>query len=138
MEKIMTLSNGMVLSRKTAEDLKASIPPADITPGAYWTKDGRPARVKKSMNDRLYAMGMNTATGKYEYERSLIYNLGERMTLESAREWGARYRRCANCGKELTDNVSVDAGMGPRCRAKLQAQNIPADQLNWIGLRGRI
>ena len=122
MEVLMTLSNGSVLTRKDASDLKPSTPPVEIKVGPYFTKDGFPARVKKSVGtDRLYAMKMNPQTGKFEYERGLIYNLGERMSLEQAREWGARLGRCAICGKQLTDNRSVDDGIGPVCIKKLKA-----------------
>lgn len=121
METIMVLSNGSVLSRKEPHELRPSVPPIEIKPGPYFTRDGFPARVKKSVStDRLYAEKMNAQTGKFEYERGLVYNLGERMTLEQAREWGARLGRCAICGAKLTDNKSVDDGIGPVCIKKLR------------------
>lgn len=121
MQVLMTLSNGSVLSRKEPSDFKPSTPPVEIKVGPYFTKDGFPARVKKSRGtDRLYAERMNPETGKFGYERGLVYNLGERMTVEQAREWGARLGRCSICGAKLTDNKSVDDGIGPVCIKKLK------------------
>jgi len=113
METIRVLSNGMVLSRRDPV-----VPPKDVQVGAYFTKEGNVARVKKSLQDRLYAERFNEVTFKFEYEKGLVYNLGERMTLDQAREWGARLGRCAWCGRTLTANKSVDEGMGPRCRKR--------------------
>lgn len=37
------------------------------------------------------------------------------MSLEDAKEFGALYGFCCNCGKTLTDETSIEAGIGPVC-----------------------
>lgn len=44
----------MVLSRRDPV-----VPPKDVAVGAYFTKEGNVARVKKSLQDRLYAERFN-------------------------------------------------------------------------------
>lgn len=41
-----------------------------------------------------------------------------RMTLEEAKEWGALYGSCCVCGATLTDEKSVEAGIGPVCAGR--------------------
>jgi hypothetical protein len=41
-----------------------------------------------------------------------------KMTLEEAKEWGALYGACCNCGTVLTDEKSIAAGIGPICAGK--------------------
>jgi len=115
MEVIRVLSNGSVLSRRDPV-----VAPKDVTAGSYFAPNGDVCRVRKSRSsDRLYAERFNQVTMKFDYERGLVYNLGERMTLDQAKEWGARLGHCAVCGKTLTDNKSVNAGIGPVCIKKL-------------------
>ncbi len=42
-----------------------------------------------------------------------------RMTLEEARTWGQETGTCCNCGALLTDPVSVEAGIGPKCAGRI-------------------
>lgn len=59
-------------------------------------------------------------TGTFEYEAGAIKTLAEadKMTLDQAKEFGAIYGMCCNCGKTLTDEKSIGAGIGPVCAAK--------------------
>lgn len=41
-----------------------------------------------------------------------------RMTLEEAKEFGALYGVCCNCGATLTAEESIEAGIGPICAQK--------------------
>lgn len=41
-----------------------------------------------------------------------------RMTLEQAKEFGAIYGVCCNCGATLTDERSIEAGIGPVCAGR--------------------
>ena len=38
-----------------------------------------------------------------------------RMTLDEAKAFGAIYGVCCNCGRTLTDEKSIEAGIGPVC-----------------------
>jgi hypothetical protein len=40
------------------------------------------------------------------------------MTLDQAKAFGALYGACCNCGKTLTDERSIEAGIGPVCARK--------------------
>lgn len=40
------------------------------------------------------------------------------MTLEEAKAWGALYGSCCKCGRTLTDEGSIEAGIGPVCASK--------------------
>lgn len=46
---------------------------------------------------------------------------GRKMTLEEAKEFGALYGVCCVCGRTLTDENSIEAGIGPVCAGKFAA-----------------
>lgn len=56
----------------------------------------------------------------FEYRPGLIREVSNqtKLTLEQAREWGALYGTCAVCGATLTNETSIEAGIGPVCRRK--------------------
>ena len=41
-----------------------------------------------------------------------------KMTLAQAKEFGALYGTCCRCGRTLTDEGSIEAGIGPICSKK--------------------
>lgn len=41
-----------------------------------------------------------------------------KMTLAEAKEWGALYGTCCVCGRLLTNEESIEAGIGPVCAGK--------------------
>lgn len=43
----------------------------------------------------------------------------DRMTLEDAKAFGALYGVCCNCGATLTDETSIEAGIGPICAKRI-------------------
>jgi ribosomal protein S14 len=43
----------------------------------------------------------------------------ERMSLEQAARFGKLYGRCVRCGRELTDETSIERAMGRVCAGKL-------------------
>ena len=61
----------------------------------------------------------NTA---FDYCKNGIRRFGlsrhTKMTLEQAKEFGALYGTCCVCGRTLTDEESIAAGIGPVCGAK--------------------
>lgn len=60
--------------------------------------------------------------GRFEFEGLALYKLpkaARRMTLEEAKEFGALYSFCVRCGRTLTDEESIAAGIGPICAGKI-------------------
>lgn len=54
--------------------------------------------------------------GEWVYEgRKPLYEPLEKLTLEKARELGHLYGVCMKCGATLTDERSIEAGIGPVC-----------------------
>lgn len=56
----------------------------------------------------------------FEYAPGLVSKLGpeHKMTLEQAKEFGALYGTCCVCGRTLTREESIEAGIGPICASK--------------------
>jgi hypothetical protein len=53
----------------------------------------------------------------FEYSPGTVRKLSaeHKMTLEQAKEYGALYGTCCVCGATLTNEVSIEAGIGPVC-----------------------
>lgn len=53
----------------------------------------------------------------FEYAKGVIRNLSEAtlMSLDEAKAFGALYGTCCVCGRTLTDEGSIEAGIGPVC-----------------------
>lgn len=56
-------------------------------------------------------------TVKFVYAPGAIKRLkaSDKMTYEQAREFGAVYGTCVNCGRTLTNELSIALGIGPVC-----------------------
>lgn len=56
----------------------------------------------------------------FEYAAGVVRYLSDEtlMTLEEAKEFGALYGTCCACGRTLTDEASIEAGIGPICAKK--------------------
>ncbi|ADX31967.1 hypothetical protein TPA2_gp53 [Tsukamurella phage TPA2] len=68
-----------------------------------------------------YAKQLNPETGQFEYVGGLLAEVrqsGVPLTLERAKELGHLYGRCIRCGRTLTDEGSIAAGIGPVCAGK--------------------
>lgn len=88
-----------------------------VTPGFYLCNAGA-FKVKVSgTTNRLYAMKLDTNTGKFEYDKGAIFNLRPetRMTKEQAAAYGRETGICMICNRTLSDPKSVAAGIGPIC-----------------------
>lgn len=59
----------------------------------------------------------------WEYTPGLVRDLteAERLTFDQAVEFGRLYGVCGVCGRTLTDEVSIEAGIGPICAGRLSA-----------------
>lgn len=57
----------------------------------------------------------------FEYAPGMVRKLRpeHRMTMEQAKEFGALYGTCCQCGRVLTNEDSIEAGIGPICASKL-------------------
>jgi len=70
---------------------------------------------------KKYAKKLNLDTGEFEYVgRGPLRNLSDDslMTITQAQEFGHLYGMCVRCGATLTDEGSIEAGIGPVCASK--------------------
>lgn len=60
------------------------------------------------------------STVRFEYARGAMHRLSADtlMSLDEARAFGRLYGTCCVCGKTLTDESSIAAGIGPVCASK--------------------
>lgn len=107
---------------------------ARITEDGMYRLDGVIYKVQEARNGsgRLYAKRLNTfqidvnADGEpvykseFEYAPGIVTKLtnANRMTLDEAKEFGALYGNCCACGRDLTNELSIELGIGPVCRSK--------------------
>lgn len=58
---------------------------------------------------------------KFEYAPGVVQTLRaeDRLTLDEAKQYGALYGSCIVCGRTLTDENSIAAGIGPVCANKV-------------------
>ena len=93
--------------------------------GMYLNAEGVAFRVKMSRAGRLYAERFvpeaQARANRFVYEGGAVYRLDAsmRMTLEQAKALGAQYAQCCVCGRNLSAEQSVEAGIGPVCAGRL-------------------
>lgn len=93
--------------------------PEPITEGMY--KVGTDVyKVQAAVNGsgRLYAKKLVGQTFVYSPGAMKVLRPEHKMTLEQAKEWGLLYGTCCVCGRTLTDERSIAAGIGPVCANK--------------------
>ena len=104
--------------------------PGPSKEGVYKTPDGTMWKVKKSKTaERLYAKRMNVKTRDgetkidYEYVPGAVYRItdDDQMSLADAKIFGADHGVCCNCGRKLTNEVSVAEGIGPICSGRFKS-----------------
>ncbi len=76
--------------------------------------------VKKSKNERFYALLFVPSTGRWDYAPGAIRHLSEStvITAEQAAAFGHSYGRCVFCHKQLSDERSTEVGYGGTCAKK--------------------
>ena len=98
-----------------------------VTESGVYLFDGKVYKVQKAVHGsgNLYAKVLvppvgEDAKGRFVYAPGAVKNLTPdmKMTLEQAKEFGALYGVCCNCGKTLTDEKSIEASIGPVCAKK--------------------
>jgi hypothetical protein len=99
-------------------------PVAERQDGMY-LKDGVVFKVQYNLSKTgLYAKRLvqdGHGEAHFDYAGSLAKNglkAEHRMTLAQAKEYGSLYGTCCNCGRTLTDEDSIAAGIGPICAKK--------------------
>lgn len=94
---------------------------AQIEEGMY-NHDGQIYRVQRSRESgNLYAKKLDSTTQKFAYApgamRSIVAT--DRMTIEAAKSYGREFGVCCVCARELSNPVSVEAGIGPVCGSRV-------------------
>lgn len=99
---------------------KAAVKPA-IDEGMY-VMHGHVYKVQRAVHGsgNLYAKELlrnSDDTWTFCYQPGAINRLtsAHRMSIEDAKEYGALYGVCCVCGRTLTDEQSISAGIGPIC-----------------------
>lgn len=101
----------------------------EIEAGMY-RKDGVIYKVQRAVHGsgRMYAKKLveddtysdDTVHWAFVYAPGAVKFLRpeHKMTLEEAKEFGALYGTCVVCGRTLTKEESIEAGIGPVCASK--------------------
>jgi len=98
-----------------------------IVEGMYRTATGDIFKVQRAVHGsrQLYAKHLivseGQSRGEFEYEPGALGKLSatDRMTVEEAAEFGKLYGWCCVCGRQLTDEQSIAAGIGPVCASRV-------------------
>ena len=81
----------------------------------YKATNGDHMLAKRLVADKF----LKTAQWEYCGAAGRFVKITERMTLEQAKKFGVIYGVCAMCGRTLTDEASIAAGIGPICAGKV-------------------
>jgi hypothetical protein len=75
-------------------------------------------KVYKGQSGRLLAKLLTKSGFSYLGAAERFCKGTHRMTLDEAKAYGAIYGVCCSCGATLTDENSIEAGIGPVCAKK--------------------
>lgn len=98
------------------------------TKEGYYHLDEVVYHVVMSKQGRPYAKqlvitnpGSDKAKGRWEYAPGAVYKLQEMapLTVDVAVSYGKKFGACMICGRTLTKQESIDAGIGPICAGKV-------------------
>lgn len=97
----------------------------EIEDGFYELADGRIVKVIHAVHGsgRQYGKVLDTETRRFDIAVGILREVratGKRIDDDQDRcaELGKLYGICMCCGLELTDEASIEAGIGPICKAK--------------------
>ncbi|QOC56182.1 hypothetical protein SEA_MADI_37 [Gordonia phage Madi] len=106
--------------------------PESVEEGIYATPPGIYYKVYRSVHGMnpgqliTKVLVVKDGSGKWEYrgKRPLreIAAEGKLLSLEEAKAFGKMYGFCIRCGRTLTDEGSIAAGIGPICAGKFHEQ----------------
>lgn len=109
---------------KTPREVRPAAPVAvDLVEGMYRGPDGSIVKVQRSGQGRLYGKALvesETVPGswRFDYMPGLISPALVALTLDEAKAFGCETGTCCVCGRELTNQASVAAGIGPVCASR--------------------
>jgi len=118
----------MAVENKRAEQKEDGPAPPDVVEAGMYRVNDTIYKVQKAVHGsgRLYAKRLvppDEFGGKAEfvYEPGTIKMLvpADKMTLDEARAFGALYGTCCVCGRTLTDEKSIERGIGPVCEGRV-------------------
>lgn len=92
-----------------------------VPASGYYTFNDKVYKVQVSPNSGYsYAKVFDPETG-WSYASGVIYKLANatHLTLDQAKKYGKLYGCCVICGRTLTDEGSIEAGIGPICAGKI-------------------
>lgn len=101
-----------------------------VTEAGMYRHDGTIYKVQAAVHGsgHLYAKRLVVTEGydgsivaNFEFAQGVIRQLyaEDRLTIEDAKEFGALYGTCCVCGRTLTNETSIEAGIGPVCAGRL-------------------
>ena len=91
--------------------------------GLYKDPQGTVWKVQRAIasgSGRLYAKRLSEPSGAFHYVPGAVTGIDPawRMTVDEAAAYGRLYGRCMVCGRSLTDEGSIERGIGPICASK--------------------
>jgi hypothetical protein len=104
---------------------KASAAPEQLADGFYRKHNGIYKVVHNQEGDRQYAKVLlveeGAANGTWAYAPGIVNTLDASMLLTEAEaaEFGKLYGVCGICGRQLTNEDSIERGIGPICATKM-------------------
>lgn len=136
-----------IITKREASDLISKLldtpkprrtsPAVEITEGMYRTPDGEIYKVQRAVHGsgHLYAKRLVVevdaqrdgqgnilvpAVVYFDMARGAVRKLRPewKMSLDEAKQFGALYGTCCVCGRTLTNEASIEAGIGPICAGK--------------------
>jgi hypothetical protein len=104
---------------KELPNLAAAAAKVEIEDGMYVLGE-RIIKVQEARNGSGNLYAKELIDGSFEYVPGLIRKMKDarRMTLDEAKAYGKLYGVCCVCGRDLTDEGSIAAGIGPICAGK--------------------
>lgn len=113
-----------MLPRLRRAAARAAVEALQVTDGFYYFDD-EVVKVQRAVHGsgQLYAKRLVVVDykGVWEYAPGLVRQLRpeHKLTLEQAAAFGKLYGVCAVCGATLTNETSIELGIGPVCRSRL-------------------
>lgn len=107
--------------RKARQANRAAL---QVTDGFYYFND-EVVKVQRAIHGsgQLYAkrLVVTDGSGTWEYAPGLVRQLApeHKLTREQAAEFGRLYGICCICGATLTNETSIEAGIGPVCSSRI-------------------
>lgn len=107
---------------RETKPVKAVKQNAELEAGMY-RKNGTIYKVQMAVHGsgKPYAKVFNSESMSFEYVPGAIRELTaeDRMALEEAKKYGRLYETCIVCSKTLTDEKSIQEGIGPVCAGRV-------------------